>query len=73
MDDRETILADEDSVLKAIGLAYMGLGLYLGLKQPPPQKVREPVQEVRPRPVKPLSLGEAIAKMIEETYGIERE
>jgi hypothetical protein len=71
--DWEALLKDKDALLKATGLAYMGLGLYFGLKQTPKRKRREPVQEVRPQPVKPLSLGEAIAKMIEETYGVKRE
>ncbi len=68
----EAILSDEDTLLKATALAYIGVGLYFGLKKKPIRK-REPVREVQPRPEPPRSLSEMIAKMIEETYGIQRE
>lgn len=70
--DWETIFKDKDILLKATALAYLGLGLYFGLKQTPRRKRIEPVQEVRPQPERPRSLSEMIAKMIEESYGVKR-
>ena len=33
--DLSSLLEDKDSLLKAVGLAYLGLGLYYGLKTKP--------------------------------------
>ncbi|MBU7012598.1 MAG: hypothetical protein HXS46_18100 [Theionarchaea archaeon] len=70
--DLSNLLEDEDKLLKALGLAYFGLGLYLGLKQKPMLK-REIAQA--PSPAGPRTeartLSEMIKKMIEEAYGIE--
>jgi hypothetical protein len=67
--DWSDLLEDEDNLLKAIGLAYFGLGLYYGLKTKPMRRA-EPPPEVKPR-TQARTLSDMIKKMIEEAYGIE--
>ncbi|MBU7014818.1 MAG: hypothetical protein HXS52_01635 [Theionarchaea archaeon] len=67
----ENIFQDEETLLKVSALSYLGLALYLSLrKKSPPRKVQPPPEE-RPKK-RPLTLSEMIAKMIEETYGVQK-
>lgn len=70
------IFKDKNMLLKAAGLSYMGLGLYLAMKEKPkiiPKRKEDTYRAPRKRvKTEPRTLGDMIAKMIEETYGIER-
>jgi hypothetical protein len=71
--DLSHLLENEDMLLKAVGLSYLAVGLYFGMKTKPitgrrPAAPTAPV--VQPRSTA-RSLSEMISKMIEETYGIE--
>ena len=69
--DLSSLLEDKDALLKAVGLAYLGLGLYYGLKTKPIKKVEEPS---RPQPqTRAHTLSEMIRTMMEEAYGIDKE
>lgn len=68
-------MQDRKKMAKAIGLSYMGLGLYLAMKEKPKiikkreeESFRTPRRKTR---TAPRTLGDMIAKMIEEAYGIE--
>jgi hypothetical protein len=70
------IFKDKSMLLKAAGLTYMGLALYLAMKEKP-KIIRKREEETYRTPRKkvktePRTLGDMIARMIEETYGIER-
>ncbi len=69
--DLSSLTEDKDILLKAVGLAYFGLGLYFGLKTKPVKKAEEPP---RPQPqTRAHTLSEMIRTMMEEAYGIEKE
>ena len=71
--DLSHLLEDEDMLLKALGLSYLAVGLYLGMKTKPitgrPAAPTAPTMQPRSTA---RSLSEMISKMIEETYGIEK-
>jgi hypothetical protein len=70
--DLSNLLEDKDTLLKAVGLAYLGLGLYFGLKTKPIKKAEEPPPRPEPR-TRAHTLSEMIRTMMEEAYGIEKE
>lgn len=69
--DLSNLLEDEDALLKAIGLSYMGLALYLGMKTKPIKR-GEPLPEPRRPRTQVRTLSDMIRTMMEEAYGIER-
>jgi hypothetical protein len=70
--DLSNLLEDKDTLLKAVGLAYLGLGLYFGLKTKPIKKAEEPPPRPEPR-TRAHTLSEMIRTMMEEAYGMEKE
>ncbi len=68
--DWSHLLEDEDMLLKAIALSYMGIGLYYGMKTKPMMR-KEAFPQEQPKKTAARSLSDMIKKMIEEAYGIE--
>lgn len=64
--DLSDLLEDEDTLLKAIALGYMGIGLYLAMKKKPPAVQKIPETPVRPVKRTPQTLSEMIRMMMEE-------
>ena len=70
--DLSSLLEEKDALLKGIGLAYLGLGIYFGLKTKPVRRAEEPPPRPQPR-TRAHTLSEMIRTMMEEAYGIEKE
>ena len=71
--DLSDLFKDEDNLLKAVGLAYLALGLYFGFKTKPISKREVPsFKEPAPR-TSARTLSDMIRTMMEEAYGIPKE
>lgn len=69
--DLSNLLEDEDTLLKALGLSYLGLALYFGFKTKPIKRGIPPPEPKKPR-TQARALSDMIRTMMEEAYGIER-
>ncbi|KYK37608.1 MAG: hypothetical protein HXS48_02550 [Theionarchaea archaeon] len=69
--DLSNLLEDKDVLLKAVGLSYLGLALYFGLKTKPIKRGVPPPEPKRPR-TQARTLSDMVRTMMEEAYGTER-
>jgi hypothetical protein len=64
--DLSDLLEDEDTLLKATALTYLGVGLYLAMRKEKPSVRRTPETPVKPVQRGPRTLSEMIRMMMEE-------
>jgi len=64
--DLSDFLEDEDALIMATALGYLGIGLYLAMKKTTPTAQKIPEKPVKPVRKSPQTLGEMIRMMMEE-------